>query len=388
MKRFVAAAMLSFTFASVASVAHAAPARADIEAVVGRTVRPLMQKNGIAGMAVGVIVDGKPYVFDYGVASKETGQPVSRDTLFELGSVSKTFTATLTSYAQEQGALKLSDPVARFLPMLAGSPFGDDVTLLNLGTHTPGGLPLQVPDEITSDAQLMDWLRAWQPAHAPGTFRTYSNPGIGTLGLIAANSMKRDFTALMREQVFPSLGLKNSFLDVPASRRKDYAQGYTKDGQPIRMKGGELAAEAYGVRATAADMTRFVQANMGDASGIGAPWQRAIDATHTSYFQAGPLTQDLIWEQYPYPVALDALQQGNAPSMIVDGMNVTPIDPPQPPNAATWINKTGTTNGFGTYVAFVPKLHLGIVLLANRNYPNGERVAAGYAILSALAHEK
>jgi beta-lactamase class C len=93
-------------------------------------------------------------VFDYGVASKATKQPVTRDTLFELGSVSKTLTATLASYAQIEGDLSLNDAVSRHLPSLDGTAFGK-VTLLNLGTHTPGGLPLQVPDEVHNDAQLM-----------------------------------------------------------------------------------------------------------------------------------------------------------------------------------------------------------------------------------------
>ena len=67
--------------ALAASVSHA----------VDTTVKPLMAKNSIPGMAVGVIADGKPFFFYYGVASKETGQPVSDRTLFEVGSISKTF---------------------------------------------------------------------------------------------------------------------------------------------------------------------------------------------------------------------------------------------------------------------------------------------------------
>ncbi|KND60248.1 Beta-lactamase [Candidatus Burkholderia verschuerenii] len=316
-KRLMAAAMLSFTMTAT----HAADlTRDDIRHAVDQTIRPLMAKNGIPGMAIGVVVAGRAYGFDYGVASKATKRPVTRDTLFELGSVSKTLTATLTSYAQESGALSLSDPVSKFLPTLKGSKFGDDVSLLELGTHTPGGLPLQVPDEVHDNDELMTWFKAWQPRYAPGRYRTYANPGIGTLGLITAKSMKQDFDALMQQRVFPAFGMKNSFMHVPASREKNYAQGYTTDDKPIRMKPGVLASEAYGVRATAADMTRFMQANMRDADHVADAWQRAAIATHTGYFKAGPLTQDLIWEQYPYPVDLNALQEGNAPKMIVEGV--------------------------------------------------------------------
>ncbi|SAK82000.1 beta-lactamase [Caballeronia glebae] len=371
-----------FSFGAMSGAAHASDV-ASIRATVDQTIKPLMALHGIHGMAVGVVVDGKPYVFDYGVASKATNQPVTRDTLFEVGSISKTLTATLASYAQVEGDLSLTDPVSKYLPSLDGTEFGK-VTLLNLGTHTPGGLPLQVPDDIHDNDQLMQYFRTWRPAQPPGTIRTYANPGIGTLGLIAAKSMKQDFTPLMQTRLFPALGLKHSYIDVPASKQRDYAQGYTKDDTPIRMKGGVLSAEAFGVRSTAADMTRYLQINMNMVR-IDPAVQRAVDATHTAYFQAGPLTQDLIWEQYPYPVALQPLLEGNAASMITNAMSVTRIDPPQAPRDDVWINKTGSTNGFGAYIAFVPKARVGIVMLANRNIPNEERVKAAYAIIASLA---
>jgi beta-lactamase class C len=373
-----------FSFGAANAVAQAAgPDSASIRRTVDDTIRPLMALHGIAGMAVGVVVQGRAYVFDYGVASKETRQPVTGDTLFELGSVSKTFTATLASYAQVEGALSLNDPVDKYLPSLNGSAFGR-VSLLNLGTHTPGGLPLQVPDEIRTDDQLLQYFRAWRPARPPGTIRTYANPGIGTLGLITAKSMQQDFGSLMQTRLFPALGLKHSYLDVPAARQRDYAQGYAKDDRPVRMKGGMLSSEAYGVRSTAADMTRFMQINM-NLVRVDPAFQRAVIATHTGYYRAGPMTQDLIWEQYPYPVALRSLLDGNGQAMIMNATPVTAIDPPQPPREDVWINKTGSTNGFGTYIAFVPTERVGIVMLANRNIANDDRVKAAYAIITSLA---
>jgi beta-lactamase class C len=123
--------------------------RANIEKVVAQAIRPVMQRYGVPGVAVGIVISGQSYVYDYGVASKATGRPITRNTLFEIGSVSKTFTATLASYAQVSGKLSLSDSASKYLPSLRGSSF-DKVSLLNLGTHTSGGLPLQVPDNITN----------------------------------------------------------------------------------------------------------------------------------------------------------------------------------------------------------------------------------------------
>jgi len=351
--------------------------------VVDATVAPLREQYHIAGMAVGIVAGGKSYVFNYGLANIAGRKPVNDRTLFELGSISKTFTATLASYAEVKGRLSLADPVGKYLGSLRGSRFGD-VTLLELGTHTPGGLPLQVPGVIHDNDQLLQYFRRWRPAHQPGTYRTYNNPGIGTLGLITAKSMSARFENLMERRLLPALGMRNTYLNVPAGRMSDYAEGYVGAGTPVRMKARVLWQEAYGIRSTAADMTRFLQANLGLAA-LDPQLRRAILATHTGYFQAGPMTQDLIWEQYPYPVALQQLLAGNSDAMLFEASPVTRLSPPEQPRQDVWVNKTGSTDGFGAYIAFIPAKRLGIVILANRSYPIPARVTAAYRILTALA---
>jgi beta-lactamase class C len=380
-------AVVFFATCATTAVGHAVDdSQNRIESVVDMAIRPVMAKYNIPGMAVGIIVAGKPAVFSYGLASTETRQPVTHDTLFELGSITKTFTATLAAYAQVSGYLSLSDKTSKYLPSLRDSKFGE-VSLLNLGTHTAGGLPLQVPDNIRNNDELMHYFQDWQPTYPPGTYRTYTNPGIGTLGLIAAKSMGQDFTALMEERLFPALGMKSSYINVPAAKMVDYAQGYTKEDAPIRMTVGVLSPEAYGIKTTAADMIRFVETNMNLLS-LDHKLQHAITATHRGYFKAGVMTQDLIWEQYPYPVALKTLLEGNSSPVIFNATPVTEIKPPQEPQEDVWINKTGSTNGFGAYVAFIPKKRLGIIILANKNFPIDERVTAAYKILTSLADDQ
>lgn len=378
--RLARAALCLFIVWPTAS--FAASGDADVEAIVSRKIRPLMEQYKIPGMAVGIVTAAGDRVLNFGVASRTTGAPVSNETLFEIGSISKTFTATLASYAQVEGELSLSDSVDRFVPELRGSDFGR-VSLLSLGTHTPGGMPLQVPDAVADDRQLTAYLRDWKPAYAQGTYRTYANPSIGMLGVAAARAMNGEFAALMKGKLFSPLGLKHTYLDVPAAETANYAQGYAKNDEPKRMTPGVLGSEAYGVRTTAGDMARFVEANMGMLD-LGRDLQRAIIDTHAGYYRVGAMTQGLIWERYAYPADLDALLAGNSAKVAFEPNKVAAIDPPLSPQGDVLINKTGSTNGFGAYVAFAPERKLGVVLLANKNYPNDARVRAAHAILAEL----
>lgn len=206
----------------------------DVQSIVTKAVRSVMNEYGIPGMAVGVTIDGRHYVFNYGVASKATRKHVDASTLFEIGSITKTFTASLVSYAQVIGELSLSDKVSADFPSLRGTSF-DRIRLVNLGTHTAGGLPLQFPDEVLNDDDAIKYYRRWQPSHPAGTYRLYSNPSIMLLGLIAANRMDASFAASMQRELFTPLGLRDTFLLVPADRLSRYAQGYTDADKPRRM---------------------------------------------------------------------------------------------------------------------------------------------------------
>lgn len=372
---------LALAFASLCPAAAQADDAARIAAAVDAAFRPLLQAHDVPGMAVAVTVGGRQHFFQYGVASRESGQPVTRDTLFELGSVSKAFTATVAGYAAATGKLSLDDTPGRHLPELRGSAL-DRATLLHFGTYTAGGLPLQFPDAVTREGML-DWYRQWQPAAAPGERRQYSNPSIGLLGHVAARSLGRDYTDLAEAELFPRLGLKDSHIRVPAAQQGRYAWGYDRAGKPVRVNPGVLDAEGYGVKSTAADMLRFVEANLRPAT-LEPAMRDAVRATQVAHFQVEGMAQGLGWEQYPWPVPLERLLAGNSSAMALQPHAVQRL-PAAPAAAPTLFNKTGSTNGFGAYVAFVPARGIGIVMLANRNFPNEARVRAGQAVLQALA---
>lgn len=363
----------------------AADGPATVGAIVDDAFRPLLEAHDVPGIAVAVTVEGRRYFFGYGVASRESGAPVTRDTLFEIGSVSKTFTATLAAYGQALGKLSLEDCPGKYVPALRGTPL-DEASLLHLGTYTAGGLPLQFPDTVADDAGAVAYFRQWKPVAPPGTQRRYSNPSIGLFGHAAALAMGGAFAELVQTSLFPRLALDHSYIHVPEARMADYAWGYDKDGKPVRVGPGALDAEAYGVKSTAADLIRFVELNIRPEQ-LDAPLRRAVEATHIGYFRVGGMVQGLGWEQYPYPVALDRLLAGNGREMASEARPAERLDPPRRPEAATLFNKTGSTNGFGAYVAFVPAKRIGIVMLANRNLPIPARIAAAHAVLERLSGE-
>ena len=358
-------------------------AQDQIETLVNAAVQPVMQAEGIHGMAVAVTVNGQAHYFNYGVASTETGSPVTQDTLFEIGSVSKTFTATLAAYAQATGKLSLSDKASQILPALRGSAF-DNISVLQLGTYSAGGLPLQFPGQWDSAEKMLGYYQQWKPSFPAGSQRLYSNPSLGLFGYLAAKTLGQSYDQAMSETLLPKLGLQHTYLQVPKAQMSLYAQGYDKNNQPMRVTPGAMDSEAYGVKTSAADMLRYVQANLKPAS-LETPLQQAIANTHTGYYSVGDMTQGLGWEMYRYPISLDRLLAGNSTEMAMQLHKVQWLTPPQPQAKNVLINKTGSTGGFGTYVAFVPSKDVGVVILANKNFPIPERVKIAHTILSALA---
>ena len=373
--------MLAVVFVTSAARAQT-PLEADVMREVSSAVRPVMKQYAIPGMAVGITIDGRHYLADFGVASVATGARVTPDTLFEIGSLTKTFTATLVAYARRTGKLSLADRVSDDLPELRGSAF-DKIRLINLGTHTAGGLPLQFPDDVKSDTDAIAYYKKWKPSEPPGTTRLYSNPSIMLLGLIAARRLHEDFATAMQSVVLHPLGMRNTFLNMPRAVRARYAQGYTDNGTPHRVDLGPLAFEAYGVRTSASDMLRFLDANLGsnDSRSI---FGNAIGDTHIGYFRIGRMTQDLIWEQYPEPASLSDVLSGKSKKITFEGTPAVKIQPPSAPKSDVYIDKSGSTSGFSAYAAFSPSRKVGIVLLANRSFPNAARVAAAYRVLSRL----
>lgn len=361
--------------------ASQAPAAPSLETQVDAAAKSMMQTYAIPGMAIAISHKGQSHFFEYGVASRESGQAVDRHTLFELGSISKLLTATLGAYAEARGTLNLSDNASQYLPELQGSAF-DHISLLDLATYTAGGLPLQFPDAVGSEQQILDYYRNWQAVYPPSRQRLYSNPSIGLFGHLAAASLAESFQQLMEKDLLPQLGMQESYVRIPTEQMEHYAWGY-RDDKAVRVTPGALDAEAYGLKSTAADMLRFIDANL-HPDQLPAPLRQAISSTHRGYYQVGDMTQALGWERYAYPISLKKLQAGNSAEMALQPQTVARFSVPKPAEGDLLLNKTGSTNGFGAYILLLPARDTGLVILANRNYPNAERVRLALQLLESI----
>ncbi|ELU8564366.1 beta-lactamase [Vibrio parahaemolyticus] len=379
---------LSSTLVAILSLSSFATyASSDVElasklkSIVDENASDLMGEFSIPGLAVSVTVNGERFYYNYGVADKKSANPVTNETIFELGSISKTFAATLAAYAEGKGKLNMDDKVSDYIPELSGSALGD-TKLVHVATYTAGGLPLQFPNEVTNEDEMLEFYKAWKPEFKAGTQREYSNPSIGLYGYIGSLSMQADYSEMMEKTILPELGMSNTFVNVPKERMEQYAFGYSSKGDAVRVTPGVLDAEAYGIKSTSSDMIRFLEANMGTLP-IGVDIKKAIDQTHIGYFDTKTFTQAVGWEKYKYPVTLGQLLEGNSADVI---LNPQPVTESVSKNMGeeVWFNKTGSTGGFGAYVAYLPSEKIGVVILANKAYPNSKRVEAAYNIIEAV----
>ena len=311
-----------------------------LKALVDAAVQPVMKANDIPGLAVAISLKGEPHYFSYGLASKEDGRQVTPETLFEIGSVSKTFTATLAGYAGRPGQDAPRRPRQPALAGTAGQPLRRHqparprdlyrrrlaAAVPRLGAEGPGTDP-----RLTASGSRP--MRRAASASIPTRASACS-------GYLAARSLGQPFERLMEQQVFPALGLEQTHLDVPEAALAQYAQGYGKDDRPLRVGPGPLDAEGYGVKTSAADLLRFVDANL-HPERLDRPWAQALDATHRGYYKVGDMTQGLGWEAYDWPISLKRLQAGNSTPMALQPHRIASVPAPQALEGQRLPNKTG-----------------------------------------------
>lgn len=261
--------IMAFTLSAFSALA-ALPTNQEVERLLKANV---IDKDIAKGVAVALI--GAEGIRIVTVGQARQGEVLKESHLFEIGSITKTFTATLLALASEKGEVKLEDSVEQFLPagLKLRDSEGQPIRLVDLATHR-SGLPRLADNMLPGDAKnpyadytegnLLDFLRHFKPTRARNAQYEYSNVGYGLLGYVLVRVAKApSFDALLKERIFTPLGMQQTTAD--AARQSDKTvQPHTSDGNPTPAWSFPIAhAGAGAIRASIADMGRYVQAIAG-----------------------------------------------------------------------------------------------------------------------------
>jgi CubicO group peptidase (beta-lactamase class C family) len=276
-----------FLLGAMASSVLAATARADFAS--DDEVRDILRERiDRAHQSVGIVAisfdSAREKIVTYGQSGSAVDQ-LDRDTVFEIGSITKVFTALLLTEMVTRGEVALDDPVSKFLPGTVKMPDrnGKQITLLDLATYT-SGLP-RIPDGIPASGdnpyaaytveQLYAFLSSYTLHYDPGTHYEYSNLGFGLLGHALALRAGSSYEDLLVSRVCEPLGLRDTCISLSNSMRERLAEGHASNLKPASNWDIPTLAGAGALRSTANDLVKFVKATC--LSGANAPLRSAID---------------------------------------------------------------------------------------------------------------
>ena len=373
--RSTTAIMIAALLASSHSAVLAASDDAIAE-IVARHAQAVTAEGAPAGLSIAVRIDGRTLFYNFGYAEMASKRPVTTDTLFNLGSVSKVFDATLLAQAALQGELSLDDPVAKYVTELNEGGDIRRITLRQLASHTTGVVlpqdhsPWPPPTETFTEPQFIAYLKAWKsdPAHQPGGRMIYAHSGYILMHVALERRFGKPFHEIMNARILQPLGLSSTTLPLPDADTKDYprgripadflrraVQGYSEEGEPVGEPGNLQGYYHWlgtgQMFSSARDMAVFLAANLGELPNQ-KPLQDALKLTHRPIIpiESGTM-QAMAWEARP------------------DNSNM--------------VDKYGGLNNASAFIAFLPARKIGVVLLGNRG--SLPVATAGRAILHDLA---
>ena len=294
-------------------------------------------------IVVGLVNSNGTAFFSYGVRNMDTDEPANEESVFEIGSISKTFTCTVLSQMVLNGSLILTNPVETYLPENVQVPSrnGKVITLKHLATHR-SGLPRMPTNFEPSDAlnpyvdytvqQMYDFLGSYRLPRDPGATYEYSNIGMGLVGHVLSLKCGSDYETLIAERITRPLGMNDTGVALSARMANNLALGYCGVVQTPNWDLRSAFAGAGALRASARDLLQYVAANMGL---VRTDLYPAMTNAHSVIAAAG------------------------SNDSIGLGWFSTPIQGDQ------IISHTGGTGGYTTFAGFLRSRKLGAVVLAN-----------------------
>jgi D-alanyl-D-alanine-carboxypeptidase/D-alanyl-D-alanine-endopeptidase len=307
----------------------------------------LIQSRVDEGRAVGIVLgiieaDGSTRIVSYGDAGP-TARPLSAQSVFEIGSITKVFTGILLADMAARGEVSLTDPVAKYLPEGVTMPSRGDqeITLLDLSTHH-SALP-RLPDNLSlsdaanpyadyTDAQMYEFLSGYELSRDIGAEYEYSNLAVGLLGQVLARVSGGSYESLVRERILDPLGMKRTGIALNEDMKSWMANGHDPEGNVVPLWDLPTFAGAGALRSDVTDMLVFLAANTGPAE---TSLERSMRDSHEVQKRMNKRMG----------VALNWHVQYVADEEIL------------------WHN--GGTAGFRTFIGFDPAKNVGVVVLTN-----------------------
>lgn len=240
-------------------------------------IQALLKARVDAGRGVGMVAgtvdaDGKTAIAAYGNPGPDA-LPLDADSVFEIGSITKVFTATLLADMAERGEVKLDDPIAKYLPsnMRVPSRNGRLITLIDLSTQT-SGLP-RLPDNMKpanprnpyadyTVTLLYEFLSRHELRRDPGAEFEYSNLGVGLLGHVLALRAGKSYEALVKDRILDPLDMDHTAITLTPWMTKHLATGHNNNGEVMQNWDVGALTAAGGIRSTMNDMLKFARANL------------------------------------------------------------------------------------------------------------------------------
>jgi CubicO group peptidase (beta-lactamase class C family) len=269
------------------------PLRSVMDKKIDTVARVYIQKSNTVGVIIGIINNNRVTAYSYGETIKHNDKLPKADNFFEIGSITKTFTATLLAWYVNEGVVKLTDPITKFLPdSVAANPELKSITLLNLSNHTSG--LARIPDNLVSNATdalnpykdytkelLYAYLKTCKLNSKPGEKYAYSNLAVGLLGNILENISGEPYSQMVREIISKPLGMFSTDQYLNPLLAPRFVQVYNAGGQPTEPWDFDVLAACGALRSTLNDMLLYAKANLHPGTDA---LSKAIGLTHKVTF--------------------------------------------------------------------------------------------------------
>lgn len=274
--RSVCIAML-LLFAAFAWADDSEPGAAEKFDSVGSFIRKAMTESAVPGVAVGILYNGKTYTAGFGVTNVDHPLSVTDDTLFQIGSITKTMTGTILMRLAEQGLVDLDDSVRNYVPefrVLDGTAT-ETATIRHLLTHMGGWVgdyfnPTGEGDDSLD--RILEEMTDLEQLAPIGTVWSYNNSGYYVAGKIIENVTGRTFEDVIEEMVFADLGMSSSYIRPGDVMTRRFAVGHIvsengiETAEPWSLYRAAFAAG--GTITTVKDMLTYGAFHLGDGRNV------------------------------------------------------------------------------------------------------------------------